>query len=137
MEAVGNAAAGLGIGAAGIDRMILALGQMRAKGKLSAEEMLQLTEAGIPAWEILAEAMNTTTAEIMKMQQKGLIPADRAIRMLVEGMNKRFPDMMKNMENTWEGVTSTIKDVWRMTIGAVTQDLFQGTLVWLDRKRVA
>src|SRR5690606_13456930 len=82
MEAVGDASAGLGMGAAGIDRIILALGQMRAKGKLSAEEMLQLTEAGIPAWEILAEAMNTTTAEIMKMQQKGLIPADRAIQML-------------------------------------------------------
>src|SRR5690606_31014911 len=64
-----------------------------------------------------------------------LIPADRAIRMLVEGMNKRFPNMMQNMEDTWEGVTSTIKDVWRMTIGAVTQDLFQGTLSWLQRVR--
>src|SRR5690606_8339514 len=135
MEAVGNAAAGLGVGAAGIDRIILALGQMRAKGKLSGEEMLQLTEVGIPAWEILAEAMDKTTAEIMEMQHKGVIPADRGIRMLVEGMNKRIPNMMQNMEDTWEGVTATIKDVWRMTIGAVPQDLFQGTLSWLQRVR--
>jgi len=135
MEAVGNATAALGLGAQGIDRIILALGQMRAKGKLSGEEMRQLTEAGIPAWEMLAEAMGKTTAEIMDMQSKGLIPADRAIKMLIEGMNKRYPDMMKNMENTWYSVTSTIKDVWRMTIGAVTKNLFQGVLSWLQKVR--
>ncbi len=135
MEAVGNASAAVGLGTEGINRIILALGQMRAKGKLSAEEMRQLTETGIPAWEILAEAMNKTTAEIMDMQQKGLIPADEAIQTIIEGMNKRFPGMMKNMENTWEGVTSTIKDVWRMTIGAVTQNLFQGLVSWLQGVR--
>jgi tape measure domain-containing protein len=135
MEAVGNASAAVGLGTEGINRIILALGQMRAKGKLSGEEMRQLTETGIPAWEILAEAMNKTTAEIMDMQQKGLIPADRAIKMLVDGMNKRFPNMMAQMENTWEGVTSTIKDIWQMTIGAVTQNLFQGVVSWLQKVR--
>jgi tape measure domain-containing protein len=97
LEAVGNASAAVGLGTEGINRIILALGQMRAKGKLSAEEMRQLTEAGIPAWEMLAEAMGKTTAEIMDMQSKGLIPADRAIKMLVEGMNKRFGGMMKQI----------------------------------------
>jgi len=135
MEAVGNASAAVGLGTEGINRIIRALGQMRAKGKLSAEEMRQLTETGIPAWEILAEAMNKTTAEIMDMQSKGLIPADRAIKMLVEGMNKRFPNMMKNMENTWEGVTSTIKDVWRLTLGAVTSNLFKAVTQWLQKVR--
>jgi tape measure domain-containing protein len=135
MEAVGNASAAVGLGTEGINRIILALGQMRAKGKLSAEEMRQLTETGIPAWEILAEAMGKTTAEIMDMQQKGLIPAHEAIQILIEGMNKRFPNMMAQMENTWEGVTSTIKDVWRMTIGAVTQNLFQGVVSWLQGVR--
>jgi tape measure domain-containing protein len=135
MEAVGNASAAVGLGTEGINRIILALGQMRAKGKVSAEEMRQLTETGIPAWEILAEAMNKTTAEIMDMQSKGLIPADRAIKMLVEGMNKRFPNMMKNMENTWEGVTSTIKDIWQMTIGKLTENLFEGLKTWLQGVR--
>jgi len=138
MEAVGNATAALGLGAEGINRIILALGQMRAKGKLSGEEMRQLTEAGVPAWEMLAEAMGFSADEVgkvMDMASKGLIPADRAIKMLVEGMNKRFPDMMKNMENTWEGVTSTIKDVWRMTVGSITVELFKGVTGWLQRLR--
>lgn len=64
LQAVGDATAALGLGAEGIDRIILALGQMRAKGKVTGEEMRQLTEAGIPAWEILAEAMGKSTAEV-------------------------------------------------------------------------
>ena len=138
MEAVGNASAAVGLGAAGINRIILALGQMRAKGKVTGEEMRQLTETGIPAWEMLAEAMGFSADEVgkvMDMASKGLIPADRAIKMLVEGMNKRFPDMMKKMENTWEGVTSTIKDIWQMTIGELTSGLFNGLKTWLQGVR--
>lgn len=135
MEAVGNATAAVGLGAQGIDRIILALGQMRAKGKVSGEEMRQLTETGIPAWEFLAEAMGKSTAEVMKLSERGLIPADQAIKMLVEGMNKRFPSMMSQMENTWDGVTSTIRDVWQMTIGAMTKGLFRGVVSWLQRVR--
>jgi len=131
MKAIGDATAGLGLGREGINRIILALGQMRAKSKVSGEEMRQLTEAGIPAWEMLAEAMGKSTAEVMKMSEKGLIPANKAIKILTEGMEKRFPNMMENMENTWQGVTSTIKDVWRMTIGAITQNLFAGVTDWL------
>jgi len=135
LRAVGDATAALGMGSEGVNRIILALGQMRAKGKLSAEEMRQLTEAGIPAWEMLADAMGKTTAEIMDMQQKGLIPADKAIQMMTAGMNKRFGGMMANMENTWVGVTSTIKDIWRMTVGTLTQDLFGGLNAMLIKVR--
>ena len=48
LRAVGDATAALGMGGEGIDRVTLALGQIYAKGKLSGEEMRQLTEAGIP-----------------------------------------------------------------------------------------
>lgn len=135
LRAVGDAAAGLGLGKVGIDRITLALGQMRAKAKVTGEEMRQLTEAGVPAWEILAEAMGKSTAEVMKLSEKGLIPASQAIQVLIEGMEKRFPNMMENMQNTWQGVTSTIKDVWRMTIGALTSGLFRGLTGWLQRIR--
>ncbi|MBW2672576.1 MAG: tape measure protein [Deltaproteobacteria bacterium] len=135
MKAVGDATAGLGLGREGINRIILALGQMRAKAKISGEEMRQLTEAGIPAWEMLAEAMGKSTAEVMKLSEKGLIPANKAIQILIEGMEKRFPNMMENMENTWKGVTSTIRDVWRMTMGALTSGLFKSLTSWLQRVR--
>jgi len=131
LRAVGDAAAALGSGGEGIDRITLALGQIRAKGKLSAEEMRQLTEAGVPAWHILAEAMGTTVPELQKMVSKGLIPGAKAVEMLTEGMTKRFGGMMASMEDTWQGVTSSIKDIWRMTVGSITQNLFSGVLEWL------
>ena len=135
MKAVGNTAAGLGLGRDGMNRITLALGQMRTKAKVSGEEMRQLTEAGVPVWEMLAEAMGISTKKAMELSQKGLIPADKAIKMLTDGMNKRFPDMMKNMENTWQGVTSTIKDVWRMTLGAISSGLFKNLTLWLQGVR--
>jgi tape measure domain-containing protein len=135
LRAVGDASAALGSGAVGIDRITLALGQIRAKGKLSAEEMRQLTEAGVPAWHILAEAMGTTVPELQKMVSKGLIPGAKAVDMLTAGMTKRFGGMMASMENTWQGVTSSIKDIWRMTVGTLTQNLFGGLNAMLIKVR--
>lgn len=126
LRAVGDASAALGSGSVGIDRITLALGQIRAKGKLSAEEMRQLTEAGVPAWHMLAEAMGTTVPELQDMVSKGLVPGAKAVEMLTKGMTKRFGGMMASMENTWQGVTSSIKDIWRMTVGTLTQNLFGG-----------
>ncbi|NPV52220.1 MAG: transglycosylase SLT domain-containing protein [Firmicutes bacterium] len=116
MTAIGNAASGLGIGAEGIDRLILAIGQMRAKAKVSGEEMRQLTEAGIPAWDMLAKAMGKSTAEVMKMSEKGLIPASKAIDIFIKGMNERFPNMMARQSRSLLGLWSTIKDVFNMGI---------------------
>jgi len=135
LRAVGDASAALGSGSVGIDRITLALGQIRAKGKLSAEEMRQLTEAGVPAWHILAEAMGTTVPELQKMVSKGLIPGYKAVEMLTAGMTKRFGGMMASMENTWQGVTSSIKDIWRMTVGTLTQNLFGGLNAMLIKVR--
>jgi len=129
LRAVGDTAAAVNSGAVGIDRITLALGQIRAKGKLAAEEMRQLTEAGVPAWEMLAEAMGFSADEVgkvMDMVSKGLIPGYKAVEMLTAGMTKRFGGMMASMEDTWQGVTSSIKDIWRMTVGTLTQTLFGG-----------
>ncbi|WDU82270.1 tape measure protein [Caloramator sp. Dgby_cultured_2] len=135
LKAVGDAMAGMGKGANEINGVIYALGQMRMAGRVNAQDMMQLVNQGVPAWQILAEAMGKTTAEVRKMSEQGLIPAEYAVNVLINGMEKRFPNMMKNMENTWQGVTSTIKDIWRMTIGAMTQGLFKGITGWLRKVR--
>jgi tape measure domain-containing protein len=135
LRSIGDAAAASGKGQEGIDRIALALGQMRAKGKVSSEEMRQLTEANIEAWDILAEGIGKTKAEVMELAQKGLIPADKAIKILINGMDNRFGGMMANMENTWQGVTSSIKDTWRMIVSTITQDWFQGLNAMLIKVR--
>ncbi|NPV72085.1 MAG: tape measure protein [Firmicutes bacterium] len=125
LQAVGDAAAGLGLGAQGVDRIILALGQMQAKAKVTGEEMRQLTEAGIPAWEILAQAIGTTTQKVMELAEKGAIPADRAIAVLVEGMRRRFGGMMEEQSRSWTGLLSTIRDNVRLLIQRITEGMFE------------
>lgn len=110
MTNIGDAVAGLGLGAEGVNRVTLALGQMQAKSKVSAQEMMQLTEAGIPAWKYLAEAMGKSTSEVMKMSEQGLIPAGQAIDYILAGMNKDFGGMMAAQSQTAAGQLSNLKD---------------------------
>jgi len=125
LKSVGDAASGLGMsGKEGVDRIVLALGQMKAKAKVSGDEMLQLTEAGIPAWDILAQSMGKTTAEVMKLGEKGAIPADKAIQALIAGMEQRFPNMMDKQSASFEGMMSTIKDNFEFVIGDIVQPGF-------------
>ena len=110
LTAVGDATAALGTGQAGIESVTRALGQMQTRGKVSAEEMLQLTEAGIPAWEYLAEAIGTDTAGAMDAVTKGAVSASEGIDAIVSGMENDFGGMMEEQSKTVEGLFSNLGD---------------------------
>lgn len=110
LTAVGDAAAGVGLGADGIDRVTLALGQMAAKSRVQSDEMLQLTEAGIPAWQMLADKIGKSVHEVMDMVSKGAVDAGTGINALVEGMNQKFGGMMEQQSHTIQGTWSTLMD---------------------------
>jgi tape measure domain-containing protein len=110
MTDIGDAVSALGAGSQGIDSVVRALGQMQAKGKVSAEEMNQLTEVGINGWKYLAEGMGKTTAEVMKMSEKGLLPADAAIQNLLKGMREDFGGGMAAQSKTAAGQLSNLAD---------------------------
>ncbi len=125
LTSIGDAAAGLGMGQEGIERIVRALGQMQMKGKVSGEEMRQLAEAGIPAWDMLAKAMGISTGEVMKLSEKGLIPASKAVDTLVAGMEQRFPNMMAAQSKSFNGLMSTLRDSLNQTFGQVMKPLFE------------
>lgn len=110
LTAVGDAAAGVGLGAEGINRVTLALGQMAAKSRVQSDEMLQLTEAGIPAWQMLADKIGKSVPEVMDMVSKGSVDAATGISALVEGMNSKFGGMMEQQSATIQGTWSTLMD---------------------------
>jgi tape measure domain-containing protein len=111
LTTIGDAASGLGLGADGINQITLALGQMKAKGRVQGDEMLQLTEAGIPATKILQEQLGLTAKQVANIGDAG-ISSDKAIRALLTGMNKRFGGMMQNQAKTALGLMSTLKDTF-------------------------
>jgi tape measure domain-containing protein len=125
MTAIGDAVAGLGGGQAEIDRVTMALGQMQAKGKVSAEEMMQFAELGIPAWQMLADSMGLSVAEVMKLSEKGLIPASQAIPALLSGMEATFGGQMANQAMTFNGLLSTLQDNANLALMAFTGPLFE------------
>lgn len=110
LTAVGDATAALGTGQAGIESVTRALGQMQTRGKVSAEEMLQLTEAGIPAWEYLARAIGTDTAGAMDAVTEGAVSANEGIQAIVSGMENDFGGMMEEQSKTVEGLFSNLSD---------------------------
>lgn len=119
VTAVGDAVAGLGGGADTIDRVTLALGQMQAKGKVSAQEMMQLAENGIPAWQYLADAIGVSIPEAMKMAEKGAITASQGINGVLAGMSRDFGGLMEQQATTINGLFSTAGD----TISTILREL--------------
>lgn len=126
LTAVGDSAAALGMGQDGIDRLTIAIGQIQAKGKVSAEEMLQLAEAGVPAWQMLADAMGTSIPQAMKMAEKGTIDSATGIQAIISGMNSKFGGMMQEQSSTINGMLSNIKDSIGQTMVVIGDDITEG-----------
>jgi len=125
MTNVGDAVAALGGGEFEIQRVVRALGQMQAKGKVSAEEMMQLAELGIPVWELLANEIGVSIPEAMKMAEKGVITGVEGIDAIVEGLGERFGGMMEQQSQSLSGLFSTLKDEGSLTLMSIGQDFVE------------
>src|SRR5690606_35384296 len=85
LRAIGDASGGI---PERIQPVTTALGQMRAKGRLQSQEMMQLTEAGIPAWELLAQVLGTDVATAMKKVEDRQVDAATAVPALIRAMGQ-------------------------------------------------
>ena len=110
LTAIGDSAAALGMGEEGISRLTTAIGQIQAKAKVSAEEMNQINETGIPAWQLLADTIGTSIPEAMDMASKGMIDGATGVQAILSGMSKQFGGMMAEQSQTINGMMSNIQD---------------------------
>jgi len=134
LKAIGDASSGLGLGAEGINRISLALGQIMTKSKLAGQEMMQLAEAGVPAWKYIANALGVSTQQAMKMSERGLIPAEKAISAILAGMRKDFGGLTEKLATTLPGLLSTIRGFLKLKVfGAFGEGLSKGLLPLLTK----
>jgi tape measure domain-containing protein len=124
LNTVGDAVAGIGGGTEEIQRLVMSLGQIQAKGKLSTEELMQMAELGIPAFGILRKEFDMTGKELEKALRTGAIGADKGIAALTKGMDERFKGSSAAQAKTFQGQWSTIKDNFNKFMGDVTKPLF-------------
>lgn len=124
LTALGNAASGLGRGQDGFNHLAFVFGQIRTTGQLMGQDVMQLAQLGVPVKDILAKNLGLTKDELSRIGELG-IDANVAIRALIDGMNERFPDMMKKQSETFEGVLSNIKDNIGQAFGLSGLPLFE------------
>lgn len=124
LTALGNAASGLGRGQDGFNRLAFVFGQIRTTGQLMGQDVMQLAQLGVPVKDILAKNLGLTKEELARIGEQG-IDANIAIKALIDGMNERFPDMMKKQSETFEGVLSNIKDNIGQAFGLSGLPLFE------------
>lgn len=109
MEILNDASAASGGTAEQMDRVVLALSQIKTNGKLAGQELRQLAEAGIPIYKILQEELNLTGKEIMNIGDLK-IPGDLGISAILNGLEKRYKGAAERIANTMPGMLETIKD---------------------------
>lgn len=109
MRALADTAAAAGGGQQMLERVSLALGQAWAKQKLEGQEILQLTEAGVPIWDLLATATGKNVQELMRMSQAGELGRD-AITKLWAAMGEKNAGASERLMHTFAGTVSNAKD---------------------------
>ena len=123
LTAVGDAVAAMGGGKDQIDAVTTALTQMQIKGKVSGEEIMQLSEQGVPAIQILADSFHVSTGEMSKMISNGDILSKKAIPLIIKGLEqgtknvKGFGGMMQAQSETMAGKWSTFMDTMKTGLG--------------------
>ena len=110
LRTLGDAAAGLGKSTEGVQQLAYALGQIKTSGTLKTEDINQLTNAGIGAWEMLAQASGKSISEIKDMTAKGMIDSLTAVEVLTNGINKAYGGMMEKTSKEITGLVSNIEE---------------------------
>lgn len=106
----GNAASALGAdpgdAAQKWEAINRALGQIKSKGVLQGDELLQLQEAGIGTNAYLVKAFGPN---YRKLQEAGKISGTAAINAIVAGLNTDYAGAMERQSRTFLGLISTIQ----------------------------
>ncbi|EFS0320137.1 TPA_asm: tail tape measure protein [Listeria monocytogenes] len=94
--AIADAAYGVGNGSESIDQMTDAISALQASGVAYADDINRLVEAGVPAWQILANSTGKSVGEMKKYVSEGSLESTRAIAMLTKGIEEGTTGMAGN-----------------------------------------
>lgn len=109
----------------GMERIIRALGQMKAQGRVSREELNQLSEVGLPALKMLADAFGTTTAEMSNMIKAGTVPVEAAITGLMSQIRELYGSQTQALSGSFEVMTSNFGDFVDQAQQALGSGIFE------------
>jgi tape measure domain-containing protein len=125
MTALGDSIAALGGTQDQLNSLVYVFGQMRNEAHLNAGDIMQMSNLGIPALQMLADHYKVTTAEIQIMISKGLIPGKEAAAIFATEMEKKYGGMMDAQSKTFSGMISNLQDWATATMMILTKPFFE------------
>ena len=130
--------AGLGVG---MDRIVLAYGQVRSAAFLRGQEVRQFTEAGIPILDELAkqfselEGRAVSTGEVFDKISARLVPFEMVAKVMKDLTSEggKFYNMQEVQAETLRGKISNLKDAYEVMlneIGEGQSEKIKGVVDW-------
>ncbi|MBG9783588.1 peptidoglycan DD-metalloendopeptidase family protein [Shouchella lehensis] len=133
MKAIGDAASASGKGAAGLDQIAGAFGDMQIAGTLSLDQINRLQTAGVPALKILSNQAGVSTDEMRKQISSGTMSSLTAIDDLVDGMQNGtngvagatagMAGIMEKTKETWTGTLDSMRSAVRSTMANLLEPI--------------
>lgn len=123
LDAMQNAVAASGGGSQQLADLAFVVAQIKAAGKITGQDLIQLGQRGINAAEIIGKAFGKSSAEVKAMISKNQIDADQAIDALTKGMMEKFGGATDAIKQQWSGAADRIKAANR-DIGADIGKMF-------------
>ena len=110
LTSIGDGLSAMGnVSEEGVNRAVIALGQMKSSGTVLKQDLNQLIALNIPVFDILSQKLGMTAQEVARIGESG-IESSKAITAILEGMNDRFGGSMVKQSQTLMGLWSTMKD---------------------------
>lgn len=94
--AIADAAYGVGNGSESIDQMVDAISSLQSAGVAYSDDINRLVDAGVPAWQILANSTGKSVGEMKKYVSEGSLESTKAISMLTKGIEEGTTGMAGN-----------------------------------------
>ena len=116
LQRVNTALVASGKGAEAMDQVNYAMLEMVNTGKVYAEQLTQMSQAGLPVWSMLSDYMGMSIAEVRDQVTKGAVDIDTVMKAIRAGGGETF----KKMEAAADASSRTLSATWARTRDNVT-----------------
>ncbi len=125
LGAVGEAVSAMGGSPEALESTVRAITQIQSKGRVMAEEMMQLNEAGTFSWRDLAREIGVSVPRAMELVSKGAVSSEAFMAAFVSNTERRFKGLTEAQSHSFAGLLSTIKDTFNQASGTAMEPFFK------------
>lgn len=118
MQTIVDCGSAFGLTTDAIQGANLALTQMQMAGKIGQQDMMQLLNAGIPAWQLLSDQMGIPVQQLKDMSSQGELTQD-AMDALFQAMKDKTEGASQSLSDSLMGKFSNLEEIITNTMGGV------------------